>query len=146
MILNDIYNISCEQGIEKLKKTDYKVDCIITSPPYNLDHKYDYYKDSKPLNEYIKWLRGIFKNCRDILIEGSSVCINIGDSKNGSIPTHSYIIQFMLELDYKLLSTIIWNKNHVTPRTSWGSWMSPSCPSFPTPFEFTSFFRFVSEY
>ena len=34
------------------------------------------------------------------------------------------------------MSVIIWNKNQASPRTAWGSFNSPSCPSFPTPFEY----------
>ena len=33
------------------------------------------------------------------------------------------------------MSHIIWNKNQVGSRTAWGSFQSPSSPSFPTPFE-----------
>jgi site-specific DNA-methyltransferase (adenine-specific) len=33
-------------------------------------------------------------------------------------------------------TTIIWNKKHTSARTSWGSFRSPSSPSFPTPFEY----------
>ena len=33
-------------------------------------------------------------------------------------------------------SFIVWDKNTTSSRTCWGSWLSPSCPSFPTPFEF----------
>lgn len=144
LLLNKIYNMSCENGIKRLKQQNIKIDCIVTSPPYNVDKGYDYYKDTKPYDSYIKWLRDIFDDCRNILKKGSSVCINIGDQKNGSIPTHSHIIQFMLKLDYKLLTTIIWNKKHVSSRTSWGSWMSPSCPYFPTPFEYILVFRYKS--
>jgi len=32
--------------------------------------------------------------------------------------------------------TIIWDKNNVSSRTAWGSFNSPSSPSFPTPFEY----------
>jgi site-specific DNA-methyltransferase (adenine-specific) len=34
------------------------------------------------------------------------------------------------------MSTIVWNKRNSTSRTAWGSWRSPSNPSFPTPFEY----------
>ena len=39
-----------------------------------------------------------------------------------------------------MMSTIIWNKNTTGNRTAWGSYMSPSSPSFPSSFEFILIF------
>ena len=38
------------------------------------------------------------------------------------------------------MSSIIWNKNTTGNRTAWGSYLSPSSPSFPSPFEFILIF------
>lgn len=151
--LNNIYNISCEYGIQALKESGTKVDCIITSPPYNVDlgdnkfnkNPYDLYKDNKNHWEYIKWLKSIFSSCQDILNVGANICINIGDGTNGNIPTHSDIMQFMSrDLNFIPITTIIWNKANCSNRTSWGSWRSPSNMSFPTPFEYILVFRYLS--
>jgi DNA modification methylase len=145
--VNNLYNMPCEKGIELIKIAGIKVDCLITSPPYNVGISYANYKDNKPYKEYINWLKGIFKSCQDIMTVGGTVAINVGDGKNGSICKHSDIIQFMTrELDYVMVSTIIWNKNTITSRTSWGSFKSPSCPSFPTPFEYILLFRYKDKY
>jgi DNA modification methylase len=37
---------------------------------------------------------------------------------------------------FKMMTTIVWNKQQIGASTAWGSFQSPSCPSFPTPFEF----------
>lgn len=154
-IINTIHNVKSEDGIPMLKQHGIKVDCIITSPPYNVDlgnnkynkNPYDLYKDNLDHTKYINWLKSLFNDCQDILNIGGSVCINIGDGKNGAVPTHSDIIQFMTrELNYVMMTTIIWEKNNVANRTSWGSWMSPSCPSFPTPYEFILVFRYGDKY
>lgn len=140
---DNLYNIRCEEGIELLKSNGTKVDCIITSVPYNVDLKYSDYQDNKPHDEYINWLKDIFGNCQDIMTVGSTVAINSGDGCNGRIPTHSDIIQFMTkELNYEIVSTVIWDKKTVSRRNTWGSWMKPSCPSFPTPFEYILLFRY----
>jgi len=34
------------------------------------------------------------------------------------------------------ITTIIWNKQETSNRCAWGSWSSPSCPSFPRPWEY----------
>ena len=122
---------------------DKFIDLIVTSPPYNVDlgnnkyHKnpYDLYIDNKEHHTYIAWMNKIFTQCYKRLVDGGRVCINIGDGKNGAIPTSSDIIQFMCTIGYIPYTHIIWNKFQVGNRTSWGSFLSPSCPSFPTPFE-----------
>lgn len=75
------------------------------------------------------------------MVVGGRVCVNIGDGKNGMVPTHSDIIQFMTkDLGYLIKTTIIWHKSQIGNRTAWGSFASPSNPSFPTPFEYIMVF------
>ena len=145
--LNEITCGDSEQLIQDLDNDS--VDLVVTSPPYNVDlgynahHQspYDLYQDNKSHHDYIDWLHSIFGNIKPKLVTGGRICLNIGDGKNGSVPTHSDIIQFMTkELDYLMMSTIIWNKNTTGNRTAWGSYMSPSSPSFPSPFEFILIF------
>ena len=136
-----IINEYCEKGIPLLE--DYSIDLVVTSPPYNVDlgnnkyHKssYDIYNDNKDHHKYILWLKNIFAIIYKKLVLGGRVCINVGDGGNGSVPTSSDIIQFMKELRYIPLTHIIWDKSQTSNRAAWGSYKSPSCPSFPTPFE-----------
>ena len=142
--------IICGDCLQLLKQLPAEsIDLTVTSPPYNVDlghnryHKnpYDLYRDNKEHSEYIEWLTTIFAEVQRILKHGGRVAINIGDGKNGAIPTHADVIQFMTkELGYLPMATLIWNKNQTSPRTAWGSWMSPSCPSFPMPFEYVLLF------
>ena len=145
--LNEITCGDSEQLIQDLD--DDSIDLVVTSPPYNVDlgynakHKnpYDLYQDNKSHHEYIDWLHSICGKIKSKLVTGGRVCLNIGDGKNGAVPTHSDIIQFMTrELGFIMMSTIIWNKNTTGNRTAWGSYMSPSSPSFPSPFEFILIF------
>lgn len=137
----EVQNKDCVIGIESLK--DNSIDLVVTSPPYNVDlgnnkyHKtpYDLYNDNKEHYEYISWLKDIFNRIYKKLKVGGRACINIGDGKNGAIPTSSDIIQFMVQIGYIPMTHIIWDKSQVGNRTAWGSWLSPSSPSFPTPFE-----------
>ena len=125
------------------------IDLVVTSPPYNVNlgrnkyHKnpYDLYRDNREHSEYIEWLKTVFAEVQRVLKHGGRVAINIGDGKNGAIPTHADVIQVMTkDLGYLPMATLIWNKNQTSPRTAWGSWMSPSCPSFPMPFEYVLIF------
>lgn len=127
---------------------DNFLDLTVTSPPYNVDlgnnrynkNPYDLYRDNKEHHEYIAWLANIFSMIFVKTQSGGRCVVNIGDGKNGSVPTHSDIIQMMTQIGWIPMTTIIWNKHQIGNRTSWGSFASPSCPSFPTPFEYLCVF------
>lgn len=133
--------MDCIKGIVNLKENS--IDLVVTSPPYNVDlgnnkynkTPYDLYNDNKEHWEYILWLKSVFEYLYSKMKVGGRICINIGDGRNGNVPTSCDVVSFMTDLGYIPMTHIIWNKNQVGNRTSWGSFMSPSCPSFPTPFE-----------
>lgn len=141
MQLNKIYNIDCFEGVDLLE--DESVDLIITSPPYNVDlgnnkynkNGYDLYDDNKDYRKYIDDLVILFIYLKRKLKSGGRLCINIGDGKNGAIPTHADLI-WNLQQYYIPMTTIIWDKKSTSNRCAWGSWMSPSSPSFPKTFEY----------
>jgi site-specific DNA-methyltransferase (adenine-specific) len=145
-------NIQIIQGdcLQKIKEIeDNFIDLLITSPPYNVDlgnnkfnkNSYDIYNDNKDHKDYILWLKEIFKLVYNKMKKGSRVCLNVGDGKNGKIITHVDICHFMAnELGYLPMATIIWQKSQIGNRFSWGSFNSPSCPSFPKPYEYILIF------
>ena len=151
--LNNIHQGKAEELIPQLPNES--IDLVLTSPPYNVDlgnnkynkQAYDVYQDDIDYGKYIDWLLAVFRLLKPKTVTGGRVCINIGDKQNGKIPTHSDIIQFMTkDLHYLMKSTIIWQKNQIGNRTSWGSYQSPSNPSFPTPFEYILIFCNESQY
>lgn len=120
------------------------VDLTVTSPPYNVNlghnkykHQgYDTYADNLPHCIYIDWLRDIFTLLYTKTKPGGRCVINIGDGSNGRIATHAHLINVMQQIGWNSFATIIWDKSQVGNRVAWGSFNSPSCPSFPTPFEY----------
>ena len=105
--LNEITCGDSEQLIQELD--DNSIDLVVTSPPYNVDlgqkeYKgvgqtrlpYNLYNDNKEHQEYIDWLQSIFGMIKNKLVSGGRIAINIADTKNGAIPTHSDVIQFMV--------------------------------------------------
>jgi site-specific DNA-methyltransferase (adenine-specific) len=133
--LNKIITGSCLRVIPKLP--DNSIDLLITSIPYNSGHNYDVYKDNKPHRQYIKWLEKVFKAVYPKMKKGGRVIINVGDGQHGRIHTHVDVTEFMVHsLKYLHMSTIIWNKQNTSSRTSWGSFKSPSSPAMPCSFEY----------
>jgi site-specific DNA-methyltransferase (adenine-specific) len=137
-----IYNEDCIYTL-KNRIEDDSIDLTITSPPYNVDlgnnklnkNPYDLYNDNKEHQEYIDWLENIFSLIYKKTKYGGRCVINIGDGKNGAVPTHTDITYFMKNMGWIPMSHIIWDKNQVGNRTAWGSFLSPSSPSFPCPYE-----------
>jgi len=127
-----------------LKMPDNFIDLIVTSPPYNVNlgknkynkNPYDLYRDNKAHKEYIRWLQLSLVFIYQKTKPGGRCAINISDAKNGGIPTVSDVIQFMTQkIGWIPMTNIIWHKSQIGNRCSWGSWKSPSSPSFPTPYE-----------
>ena len=141
MELNKIYNESCITGIERI---DFPVHLVVTSPPYNVDlgnnklnkRGYDSHDDNMTPCEYYNFILNVFRRVWNIQDDDGRVCINVGDRKNGEDALHNDIINIMHQIGYKSYTTIVWHKHQVGNRTSWGSFKSPSCPSFPVPFEY----------
>jgi len=149
--MNDIFLGDCEHIIPTIDNKS--IDLLVTSPPYNVNlgqNKYNKkgysdHNDNMGHDEYILWLKRLFYILKPKMKEDGRIIVNIGDGKNGSVPTHIHISNFMFELGYGMFTTIIWNKNNTSSRSSWGSWQSPSCPSFPTPFEYILVFYNISK-
>lgn len=155
-----LVNAKWEDGMQTVPSKS--VDLIVTSPPYNVNlgnnkhkkDKYESYDDNMPYDDYLAWIKKLFTECNRVLKVGGRLCVNIGDGANGSVPTHADFTYMLMHLfdseqgknlldsflsDYapfQMMTTIVWNKNQIGSSTAWGSFKSPSQPSFPTQFEF----------
>lgn len=113
------------------------IDLIITSPPYNVDIKYNSHKDGLTYSEYLeftgKWLRKAF----DLSKISGRMCLNLPLDKNkgGQQSVYSDILQLAKSIGWKYHSTIIWNEGNISRRTAWGSWLSASAPYVIAPVE-----------
>ena len=105
MKFNEIYNMDCIDGMKLIP--DKSINCIITSPPYNVGLDYDNYDDNKSYDDYLDWMKTIFEESYRVLADDGRMCINVGDRKNGSIPTHSDFIQIAQNIGFNVLTIII---------------------------------------
>lgn len=120
------------------------VNLIVTSPPYNVNlgknkykkEGYKGYDDNMPYSEYLSMMEEFFRLSYDCLASDGRIAVNIGDGKNGSIPTHSDFMSIMCKIGFAPITTIIWNKNNTSNRCAWGSYLSAKAPSFPRGFEY----------
>lgn len=113
------------------------IDLVITSPPYNVDIKYNSYPDDIGYDTYLefsqKWLEKTFK----VLKSDGRFCLNIPLDKNkgGQQSVYADIVTIAKEIGFQYHSTIIWNEQNISRRTAWGSWLSASAPYVIAPVE-----------
>jgi site-specific DNA-methyltransferase (adenine-specific) len=113
------------------------IDLIVTSPPYNVDIKYNSHKDDVSYSDYLHFSREWLSHCFDWLRDDGRLCLNIPLDKNkgGQQSVGADFTCIAKEIGYKYHSTIIWNEGNISRRTAWGSWMSASAPFVIAPVE-----------
>lgn len=126
---SDILNTTCIP--------DNSVDLIVTSPPYNVDIKYNSHNDKLTYEDYLKFTRKWLSRCFNFLKNDGRMCLNIPLDKNkgGQQSVCADITTIAKEIGYKYHSTIIWNEGNISRRTAWGSWLSARAPYVIAPVE-----------
>jgi len=113
------------------------IDLIVTSPPYNVDVKYNSYDDTISYRVYLeftkKWLIKAYK----LLKDDGRFCLNIPLDKNkgGQQSVYADIVSIAKKIGFKYHSTVVWNEQNISRRTAWGSWLSARAPYVIAPVE-----------
>jgi len=113
------------------------IDLIVTSPPYNVDIKYNSHDDRLSYEDYKEFSRDWMSRCYDWLKDDGRFCLNIPLDKNkgGKQSVGADLTCIAKEIGFKYHSTIIWNEGNISRRTAWGSWSSASAPYIIAPVE-----------
>jgi len=113
------------------------IDLIVTSPPYNLDIKYNSHNDQITYEKYLEFTHKWLSCCFEWLKNDGRLCLNIPLDKNkgGQQSVGADITTIAKKIGYKYHSTIIWNEGNISRRTAWGSWLSASAPYVIAPVE-----------
>lgn len=143
-LINKIVNIDCLDGFKQL--SDSSIDLIVTSPPYNLDIKYDNYNDKQPIEDYFNFIDTVAQNMYRVLKDDGRACINIPidgsmiKNLNSSKEKEKIDIIFKVKSifysnGFKYKDQILWDKEHLSSNTARGSFESASSPYILLPFE-----------
>jgi site-specific DNA-methyltransferase (adenine-specific) len=116
---------------------DHSIDLIVTSPPYNVDIKYNSHNDKLSYRDYLEFSRKWLTRCYHWLKEDGRLCLNIPLDKNkgGQQSVGADLTTIAKGIGFKYHSTIIWNEGNISRRTAWGSWLSASAPYVIAPVE-----------
>ncbi|WP_104578548.1 DNA-methyltransferase [Helicobacter felis] len=113
------------------------LDCIITSPPYNVGIAYNANEDAQSYQEYLDfsacWLENVYQWTKT----SGRLCLNIPLDKNkgGAQSVGADLITLAKKVGWSYHSSIVWNEGNISRRTAWGSWLSASAPYVIAPVE-----------
>lgn len=113
------------------------IDLIVTSPPYNVDIKYNSHDDTMTYEDYLSFTKEWLTKCYELLKDDGRLCLNVPLDKNkgGQQSICADITTIAKSVGFKYHSTIIWNEQNISRRTAWGSWLSASAPYVIAPVE-----------
>ena len=113
------------------------IDLVVTSPPYNVDIRYNSHDDKLTYAEYLAFSKRWMKRCYRWLRTDGRFCLNIPLDKNkgGQQSVGADLTTIAKECGFSYHSTIIWNEGNISRRTAWGSWASASAPFVIAPVE-----------
>lgn len=119
--------IWCSSAEQMKELPDNSIHLMVTSPPYNVGKDYD---EDLTLNDYLSFLRTVWKEVYRVLVPGGRACINVANlGRKPYIPLYGYIAMDMLEIGFLMRGEIIWDKGaSAASSTAWGSWKSASNP------------------
>lgn len=113
------------------------IDLIVTSPPYNVDIKYNSNDDALSYADYLFFSKKWFIRCFQWLKSDGRFCLNIPLDKNKGGQQHvgADLTKLATDVGFQYHSTIVWNEGNISRRTAWGSWMKASAPYVIAPVE-----------
>lgn len=134
---NPKYKIINGDALKKDTIEEKSIDLIITSPPYNLDIKYNSHNDKISYPEYLEFSEKWMTNCFSWLKGDGRFCLNIPLDKNkdGQQSVGADLTTIAKKIGFKYHSTIVWNEGNISRRTAWGSFRSASAPYVIAPVE-----------
>lgn len=112
----ELFNLDCARGITRLR--DNSIDCVVTSPPYNLGTDYNQYDDTIPRDVYLSWLVSICRGIKSKMKPKGSFFLNIGSSPTN--PWGPFEVITALRPYFALQNVIHWIKSIYVENDSYG--------------------------
>jgi len=135
---NKIFNADCFEIMDKMIADNFKVDLILTSPPYNTDRsyiynnsewsftnynsRYDIYTENKTPEEYRKWCVELFNKIDLILNQNGVILWNVSYGNDCSVKDKLgfgvvwlVIADLIEKTNFCVADKIVWKKTSALP-------------------------------
>lgn len=130
MTKNYFYNENCFDTLKKMEEKDYKVNVILTSPPYNtarcvntersreiLNQRYDIHFDNMTDDEYHDWTKNLFNEFDKVLNTNGVILYNI--SYGSENPNAMWVaLEAIRKTNFMIADTIVWKKKSALPNNT----------------------------
>jgi site-specific DNA-methyltransferase (adenine-specific) len=123
------YSEDCRTGMKKYIKDKF-VDVVVTSPPYNIGAKYDYYKDNLPREKYLELIENVGIEIKRVLKDKGNFFLNMGYKPSES--SKAFAVALVLEKHFVLQNTIHWIKSISVGDTTRGQFKPVNSPKYIT--------------
>lgn len=128
-----IRNEDCKKTLQYMVRKGIKIDCVITSPPYNTSRKvrtekeikerkskYKFYDDSKPFDEYVNFIVSVLRDCDDCLKENGTILLNLSYASSieiGMIGSNliKLLNSVIEDTKFDIADIICWKKKSALP-------------------------------
>lgn len=122
------YNEDCFATMKRMQSKDYKVDVILTSPPYNTartgknqrafdnyENRYDIHLDNKTDDEYAEWTANLFNEFDKILKPNGTVIYNISYGTECPNSMWKALMNVLNDTDFMIGEVLSWHKKSALP-------------------------------
>ena len=130
MTKNYFYNENCFDTLQKMQAKGYKVNMVLTSPPYNtarttatersleiLNNRYDIHLDNMTDDEYKDWTKRLFDEFDKVLEKNGVILYNI--SYGSDNPNAMWVaVEAIRSSNFMIADTIIWKKKSALPNNT----------------------------
>lgn len=122
------YNENCFNTMDRMSIKNYKVDIILTSPPYNTartgktersinnyENRYDIHLDNMTDEEYGEWTADLFRKFDTILSPNGVILYNISYGSENPNSMWLAVSSLITKTNFMIADTIIWKKKSALP-------------------------------
>lgn len=123
-----IFNEDCFKTMERMAEKGYKVDVVLTSPPYNTartcktkrsienyENRYDIHLDNMTPDEYGDWTKKLFDEFDKVLAPNGVILYNISYGSESPDSFFQAMCQINNNTVFQVADIIVWKKKSAMP-------------------------------
>ena len=122
------YNEDCFESMKRMNDKNFKVDIVLTSPPYNTartsktqrsidnyENRYDIHLDSMTDDEYADWTVRLFNEFDKVLNKNGVILYNISYGSENPNSMWKAVSAIVNNTEFMIADTIVWKKKSALP-------------------------------